>query len=412
MNFINHNSKNDPSSHYNYFEQIISVGESFLNYGILKKGQEINIYFVDTDTIDAIRKNIEDIERIEKRKIYSKYKEILNNKEDYQRDSKKSQYNMEALETAIFAPSIDLLGVYCPTGHFKSEPEILVSYDKIYDSYKDLYKAAAATVKTIIHELAHAIMDITNYKSDDFFFKAWVEEALANKISLEYLYSVKNIHFSLSGDVNKETEFDIAKDIILKQAENYKLGWTLFEKELNSGLTFDWKAWGKSKYIQILKKNFHVEWINAVLNPSLSRPLFDIFRDIVKNVCLFPYDNPFSPNFIFFREFRIAGISFCTNQIITILDELYIGAKVNLIREKYNQFDENAIAIVDKNSCKIGYIPQKENVEIARLLDRGDESDYFGIITEIRTKFQSDNNNFYLEPTYIRIAVFLNRNIL
>ena len=53
-----------------------------------------------------------------------------------------------------------------------------------------------------------------------------------------------------------------------------------------------------------------------------------------------------------------------------ILEDLNIGDKLLLIRED-NKFDSNAIKIMTENKEKIGYIPEKDNVVFARLLDAG-----------------------------------------
>lgn len=54
----------------------------------------------------------------------------------------------------------------------------------------------------------------------------------------------------------------------------------------------------------------------------------------------------------------------------TVLNEIKIGDKLSLQREK-NKFDENAILIYTEDRKKLGYIPEKDNLIFARLLDAG-----------------------------------------
>ena len=54
----------------------------------------------------------------------------------------------------------------------------------------------------------------------------------------------------------------------------------------------------------------------------------------------------------------------------TVLNEIKIGDKLSLQREK-NKFDENAILIYTEDRRKLGYIPEKDNLIFARLMDAG-----------------------------------------
>lgn len=53
-----------------------------------------------------------------------------------------------------------------------------------------------------------------------------------------------------------------------------------------------------------------------------------------------------------------------------ILEKLKIGDKLTLQRED-SKFDSNAINILTESGNKIGYIPEKDNVIFARLMDAG-----------------------------------------
>lgn len=53
-----------------------------------------------------------------------------------------------------------------------------------------------------------------------------------------------------------------------------------------------------------------------------------------------------------------------------VLDTLRIGEKLTLQRED-NKFDSNAILVLNENKEKIGYVPEKDNLIFARLMDAG-----------------------------------------
>ena len=54
----------------------------------------------------------------------------------------------------------------------------------------------------------------------------------------------------------------------------------------------------------------------------------------------------------------------------SVLDEIGIGDKLTLKRED-NKFDSNAIVILTESKKKLGYVPEKDNVIFARLMDAG-----------------------------------------
>ena len=64
----------------------------------------------------------------------------------------------------------------------------------------------------------------------------------------------------------------------------------------------------------------------------------------------------------------VAGTSYVSDR--KVLDELASGEKLKLRRED-NKFDDNAINILREDGTKIGYVPEKDNVVFARLLDAG-----------------------------------------
>lgn len=54
----------------------------------------------------------------------------------------------------------------------------------------------------------------------------------------------------------------------------------------------------------------------------------------------------------------------------SVLEEINIGDKLNLLRED-NKYDNNAILIITEGKKKLGYVPEKDNLIFARLMDAG-----------------------------------------
>ena len=90
---------------------------------------------------------------------------------------------------------------------------------------------------------------------------------------------------------------------------------------------------------------------------------------------------PLSREIHLFDSF-VAGTSFVKDE--TVFDEIRTGDKLVLQRESENRFDDNAIVILDAKQRKLGYIPEKDNVIFARLMDAGKY--LIAIIDEIEKK--------------------------
>ena len=54
----------------------------------------------------------------------------------------------------------------------------------------------------------------------------------------------------------------------------------------------------------------------------------------------------------------------------SVLEEIKVGDQLSLLREN-NKFDSNAILIFTAGKKKLGYVPEKDNIIFARLLDAG-----------------------------------------
>lgn len=53
-----------------------------------------------------------------------------------------------------------------------------------------------------------------------------------------------------------------------------------------------------------------------------------------------------------------------------ILDHLHVGQTL-LLERKASKFDENEVAVFTEDKVKIGYIPERDNLIFARLMDAG-----------------------------------------
>ena len=54
----------------------------------------------------------------------------------------------------------------------------------------------------------------------------------------------------------------------------------------------------------------------------------------------------------------------------SVLDTITVGDKLLLMREN-NKFDSNAVMILTADKTKLGYVPEKDNIVFARLMDAG-----------------------------------------
>ena len=62
----------------------------------------------------------------------------------------------------------------------------------------------------------------------------------------------------------------------------------------------------------------------------------------------------------------VAGTTHLTDP--SVLEEIKVGDQLSLLREN-NKFDSNAILILTADKKKLGYVPEKDNIIFARLLD-------------------------------------------
>ena len=74
------------------------------------------------------------------------------------------------------------------------------------------------------------------------------------------------------------------------------------------------------------------------------------------------------PSTITIRESPIAGFQYHHGE--ALWPQLAIGQALTLSREPDNRYDPRAVRI-DWQGHKLGYVPQRENVAVAQMLDRG-----------------------------------------
>lgn len=93
---------------------------------------------------------------------------------------------------------------------------------------------------------------------------------------------------------------------------------------------------------------------DAVSVISNENNLSDLIQPLTKEIHLF--------------DTYVAGTSYLKDQ--SVLREIKVGDTLKLFREE-NKFDSNAILIFNQEKKKLGYIPEKDNVIFARLMDAG-----------------------------------------
>jgi hypothetical protein len=82
--------------------------------------------------------------------------------------------------------------------------------------------------------------------------------------------------------------------------------------------------------------------------------LGDIIKPLIKEIHLF--------------DSYVAGTTHLTDK--TVLESIKIGDMLTMQRED-NKFDSNAILILNAEKKKLGYVPEKDNIVFARLMDAG-----------------------------------------
>ena len=80
----------------------------------------------------------------------------------------------------------------------------------------------------------------------------------------------------------------------------------------------------------------------------------DLFKPLIREIHLF--------------DSYVAGTTHLEDK--SVLEKIGGGDRLSLQRED-NKFDDNAVLILTETGKKLGYIPEKDNVVFARLMDAG-----------------------------------------
>ena len=93
----------------------------------------------------------------------------------------------------------------------------------------------------------------------------------------------------------------------------------------------------------------------------------DSIVSVIENNGLSSVIKPLSQEIHRFDSY-IAGTTHLEDK--AVLKNIKIGDKLTLQREN-NKFDSNAIVILNNDKNKLGYVPEKDNIIFARLMDAG-----------------------------------------
>lgn len=93
---------------------------------------------------------------------------------------------------------------------------------------------------------------------------------------------------------------------------------------------------------------------------------------------------------LYFMECHVAGRQY--HDADEVWEDLKVGTKVSLVREKDNRFDPHAVAIVyhkqiegEEEAYLLGYVPRGENETIAGLLEMGWTAVFECRVSKIKT---------------------------
>lgn len=121
-------------------------------------------------------------------------------------------------------PDTEKLGYYMRASGLFDQPAIVICMDRIWKITGDQQDAVALTIKVLIHEFAHALMDVGKenkaYGKYDAFHH-WLEESLANYLTLAVLKNDQDSQL-----------YDYAKNFIAGQSPAYRLGGILHDQGL------------------------------------------------------------------------------------------------------------------------------------------------------------------------------------
>lgn len=93
----------------------------------------------------------------------------------------------------------------------------------------------------------------------------------------------------------------------------------------------------------------------AAISVIGTKPIGEIVKPLIREIHLF--------------DTYVAGTSHLTDK--SVLKTVRIGDELTLQREANNQYDNFAILVLNKEMKKLGYVPERDNLVFARLMDAG-----------------------------------------
>lgn len=190
-------------------------------------------------------------------------------------------------------PRTDSMGFFVPNyGNFGNygieQPAIFMCMQNISNEAQDHNEFMYLNTLVLMHEIGHYVMkNKSDYSPRDEFYY-WMEESLANCITLSMLYNVLDIHFFDDDDfyhrydveylrflgkhnINQLVElFDYSKEFILNQEKNYQAGYYLFlyGQTRDYDYSFYWRN-SKEKLVNFRTTEKQV-WLNYVKNEMIA----------------------------------------------------------------------------------------------------------------------------------------------
>ena len=93
---------------------------------------------------------------------------------------------------------------------------------------------------------------------------------------------------------------------------------------------------------------------DGVVSLIESGEIGDVLKPLIKEIHLF--------------DSFVAGVTHLEDK--EVLSAIRVGDRLTLVREN-NRYDDNAILIYTADKRKLGYVPEKDNLVFARLMDAG-----------------------------------------
>ena len=118
---------------------------------------------------------------------------------------------------------------------------------------------------------------------------------------------------------------------------------------------------------------------NELVIAGENNQIGDLIKPLIREIHLF--------------DSYIAGTTHLNDK--SILDEIKVGDTLSLQRED-NKFDSNAILVISSDNRKVGYIPEKDNIIFARLMDAGKMLSAQIISIDIKGTFHKISIGIYL----------------